>query len=89
MDWAWDPEKARANLVKHGVSFELATMVFDDPMQLSVPDPHADDDRWRTIGRVDQSTLFVVHTMFEGDGGGRIVSARKATPRERRKYEEG
>ena len=87
MHWTWDSAKAAANLEKHGVSFEAAALVFDDPMQISMPDPHPDGDRWRTIGRVHLSTLFVVHTQIEDDGTGRIITARKATPSERRAYE--
>lgn len=84
--WVWDAEKAATNRTKHGVSFETAVLVFNDPMLISEPDPHLDGDRWRTIGRVWASTLFVVHTVFE-DGGGRIISARRATPSERQRYD--
>ena len=86
--WLWDADKARANLEKHGVPFEAATLVFDDPMLLSEPDPHPDRDRWRVIGRAWVTTLFVVHTIFD-EGGGRIISARRATPSERRRYDDG
>ena len=89
MQWTWDSAKAKANLEKHGVSFEAATLVFDDPMLLSEPDPHPDGDRWRVIGRVLQTTLFVVHTLIEDDGLARIVSARRATAGERKRYESG
>jgi len=88
MEWSWDDEKARTNFAKHGVLFETAALVFDDAHRISNPDPHMDDERWRTIGTVGQATLFVVHTIIEPDGTGRIISARKATPRERRWYEE-
>ncbi len=88
MDWTWDADKAQTNLRKHSVSFEAAVLVFDDPMLLTSPDPHADDDRWRTIGRVGLGTLFVVHTIFDA-GGGRIISARRATPSERKRYADG
>ena len=87
MEWIWDERKAASNLAKHGVLFETAALVFDDPRLLSVADPHPDDDRWRTIGVVGTGALFVVHTMFD-DGGGVIISARRATPTERRFYEE-
>ena len=86
MEWIWDEQKARANLAKHDIFFEVAVRVFDDPRQLSEPDPHPDGDRWRTIGMVNASTLFVVHTIMEADGTGRIISARKATRLERRQY---
>ncbi len=89
MEWIWDNEKAAGNLAKHGIGFDAAVLVFDDPWHLSEPDPHPDDDRWRTIGMVDSETLFVVHTLIEPDGNGRIISARLASRMERRRYEEG
>jgi uncharacterized protein len=66
--------------------------VFDDPLALTVPDPHPDGDRLRTVGVIGTATVFVVHTELEfdlvaGDDVGRIISARKATPHERRAYE--
>jgi uncharacterized DUF497 family protein len=87
-EWTWDPAKAQANREKHGVSFELAALVFDDPMQLSEIDPHPDGDRWRTIGRIVHQTLFVVHTIIEETGPPRIISARRATPSERKRYDQ-
>lgn len=93
MRWTWDPEKAKTNLDKHGVSFELAERVFGDPFQLNVPDPYPHEERWRTIGRPSSAshvTLFVVHTWPEDDDGeGRIISARRAEPYEREQYETG
>lgn len=86
MEWIWDEQKAARNLAKHDVFFEVAVRVFDDPRQLSEPDPHPDGDRWQTIGMVSAATLFVVHTIMEADGTGRIISARKATRLERRRY---
>jgi uncharacterized protein len=88
MIWMWDADKAKANFEKHGIPFEAAVLVFDDPMLLSEPDPHPDGDRWRVIGRVWMTTLFVVHTVFD-EGGGRIISARRATANERRRYDVG
>jgi uncharacterized protein len=87
--WAWDAEKAQANFEKHGVSFETAALVFDDPMLVSEPDPHPDDDRWRVIGRIVHQTLFVVHTVIEDNGLPRIISARRATAIERKRYDAG
>jgi uncharacterized DUF497 family protein len=89
MEWHWDERKARANKLKHGVSFELATLVFKDPLQLNLPDERPDGNRWRTIGRVSTATLLVVHTVYDDESGGRIISARKATAIERKAYEEG
>jgi hypothetical protein len=92
--WTWNPDKAAANRVKHGLSFETAVVVFDDPLHASTPDPHPDGDRWHTIGLVGQVLLLVVHTWPEAESGkadpvGRIISARKATEYERKVYEEG
>jgi uncharacterized protein len=42
MRWTWDPDKAAANRVKHGLSFEIAALVLDDPLHASKPDPHPD-----------------------------------------------
>jgi uncharacterized DUF497 family protein len=90
----WDPDKAAINRAKHGLSFETAVLVFDDPLHASKPDPHPDGDRWHTIGRVGSVLLLVIHTWPEAlsaetEPVGRIISARKATARERRAYEEG
>ena len=90
MFFEWDPEKARSNLEKHGVSFEVAATVFGDPLSLTVADPdHSDEeDRFVTIGQTARSeTIVVVHT--DRGEGVRIISARQATTRERRQYEEG
>jgi uncharacterized DUF497 family protein len=92
--WTWDRDKAEANRTKHGLSFDTAALVFDDPLHVSRPDPHPDDDRWQTIGLVGPVVLLVVHTLLEAQSEdeepiGRIISARKATGSERRTYEEG
>ena len=89
MEWRWDQRKAVANKAKHGVSFELAALVFVDPLHLSQPDFHPEGNRWQTIGRVSSATLLVVHTFFDDENGCRIISARKATAYERKAYEEG
>lgn len=89
----WDPLKAELNWKKHGVSFELASTVFDDPIHLSVPDPDHREARWVTIGlAVNTQMLVVVSTDRIGLAGEeivRIISARKATRKERESYEEG
>ncbi|HZP22054.1 MAG TPA: BrnT family toxin [Terriglobales bacterium] len=88
----WDSEKAQSNVRKHGVSFELARSVFLDEFALIEQDRIVDGEpRWRTIGFVGGRTvLFVAHTL-EAKGEHevvRIISARRATPTERRSYGE-
>lgn len=89
----WDPEKARANVGKHGLSFEFASRVFDDPLHLSVQDRHeAGEERWFTVGLVDGiAVVAVAHTVREKDDETviRIISARRATRHERERYEQG
>jgi len=85
----WDPERARSNLRKHGVTFEEAASVFRDILSLTISDPlhSTEESRFVTIGRSDQDqTLAVVHSDFEETI--RIISARLATRRERKEYEE-
>ena len=90
MRWTWDPEKDRENFQKHQVDFETAKLVFSDPLMLMQEDVFPFEQRWRTLGRIDGEVLFVVHTWPESaEEAGRIISARKATPHERRTYEEG
>jgi len=96
LHWIWDEGKAATNLIKHRISFETAKRVFGDPLAITFPDPWPDEERWRTIGRPSAdlpTVLFVVHTWPSDDADpdpvGRIISARKAEPHERRAYEEG
>ena len=88
----WDATKNRRNKQKHKISFELASEVFFDPFCLTIPDESsASEERYWTLGRIpDSLTLVVVHTFSyrSGEEIVRIISARKATPRERRFYEE-
>ncbi len=88
MHWRWDDNKAKVNKAKHGVSFETATLVFDDPLHLSYLNDHPDGDRWETFGRVGSSTLVVIHTFDDDQSEGRIISVRRATAHERRAYEQ-
>lgn len=85
----WNPEKAEANLKKHGVSFEEAMSIFLDPLSLTIADPlHSDEeDRFIITGfSANGRQLLVVHT--DRNDKIRIISARLATPNERRKYEQ-
>ena len=89
MDFAWDPEKAASNLDKHGLSFEEASTAFADPLSRTMRDPlHSDDeDRFVLTGvtRADRLAV-VVHT--DRDGTVHLITARIATPAERRRYEQ-
>lgn len=88
LHFGWDDGKAASNLEKHGVSFEAATYVFDDPMRLEQEDVFAQGEyRNIVIGYVDGVLLTVVYTSPEEDLY-RIISARPATAHERKAYEQ-
>lgn len=90
MRLTWDERKNRANKRKHGVSFETASLIFDDPYHVSRPDREMEGElRWQTIGMVrGAQILLVAHTVSESEDEEvlRIISARKATPQERSVY---
>jgi len=90
----WDPNKAKSNRKKHGISFEQASAIFLDPRMIAVFDSeHSEhEDRWATIG-IDRNgiLLVVVHTFQHLDADCcriRIISARKATRKESKQYQE-
>lgn len=86
--FCWDERKATSNRDKHGVSFELASLVFDDPMRLERTDVFAEGEyRSIVIGKVDGRLLNVVY-VDRRDDLYRIISARLATPSERDAYEQ-
>jgi uncharacterized protein len=89
MQFDWNPDKARANLAKHQVSFQEAATVFRDPLSITFPDPNHSigEKRWVVIGQSKNGRLlFVSHT--DRDDLTRIISAREVTRRERLIYEE-
>ena len=92
MHFEWDDAKNRHNLSKHKISFETARLVFDDPGVLSLLEREVDgEERWQSLGLIHGAVLVVVaHTYRDTPGGEvvRIISARKATPAERRRHEE-
>ncbi len=90
MIYEWDPKKAEANLRKHGVSFEEAATVFLDSLAVTYPDPdHSDQENGEiTIGHSTRQRLLFVSHCPRGDRI-RIISARKATRKERNQHEEG
>jgi uncharacterized DUF497 family protein len=85
----WDPRKALSNWWKRRVTFEEAVEAFSDPLSLTEQDDrHAGEPRFFTIGRSSQAhILVVVHT--DDSETVRIISARRATTRERKDYEDG
>ena len=89
LSFEWDPDKARANLAKHGIAFEEAATLFGDGRALTIPDPvHSlTEVRFITMGiSCNRQILVAVHT-DRGDNI-RIISARRAGRKERRRYEE-
>jgi len=88
VEFEWDPAKAASNLAKHKVSFDEAKTVFGDPLSTSFADPDhsVDEDRWITIGTSQRGRVVIISHTNRGDRI-RIISARKATPRERMTYE--
>ena len=93
-NFEWDSIKARANLRKHGVSFERATELFLDPLAVTVLDrDHSEEEeRWVTVGEDSYGRFLVlIHTFSQISAEEckvRIISARKANRREARQYEE-
>ncbi len=90
MEFEWDEEKAAANLAKHGVSFEEAGTIFDDPLYVDFydPDHSSEEHRYIIIGESRQRRLLVVSYTERGDVT-RLISAREVTRSEREAYEEG
>jgi uncharacterized DUF497 family protein len=91
MKFEWNTEKEKINIKKRGITFEQASYVFSDPFALSkYDDDHSEDeDRWILIGKsLSESILVVVHTFRSDDGAEivRIISARKATTKEKHAY---
>lgn len=81
----WDPAKERESLRKHGISFDVACCVFEDPQREETEDPgDYGEVRWIATGRVDTEVLVVVYT--ERLGVERIITARKAAPQEEKAY---
>ena len=90
MTFDWDPKKAQQNIAKHGTSFEKAITAFDDPFGRIMDDPgHSTPQEKREwlIGESDTGVLVVVFTVRHPGPSYRLISARKASRRERRLYE--
>ncbi len=89
-EFEWDPRKARDNAAKHGVSFVQAATVFVDELavQWDLEVSVDDEDRYLIVGRSSRGQLLLVVYAYD-DGTIRIISARRLTASERRRYEEG
>jgi hypothetical protein len=90
MEFDWDENKADRNLLKHGVSFEEAKTVFDDPLYVDFydPDHSEDEERYLIVGESNQGRLLIV-SYTERRSLIRIISAREVTRAERDAYEKG
>ena len=88
MEAEWDPAKAKANLRKHGVRFADAVTALEDTRAISVRDEGAEEERWISIG-IDSLGRILVVVFTWRDARVRLISARSATRREVRQYEEG
>ena len=87
MEFEWDPKKAEANRRKHGIEFLDAVPVFDDDRGVTLVDEHPTEERFVTFGADPQGRVLAVCYTVSGDTI-RIISARKATARERTQYED-
>lgn len=83
----WDLKKAESNLRKHGIDFADAIPALEDDLGLTVEDDGEDEARFVTVGMDVLGRLLVVIYTHREEGQIRIISARKASPRERRAYE--
>ena len=88
MGYEWDPRKAARNLRKHGVAFADAVIALEDELALTLDDDYPDEQRFITLGSDGLGQVLLVVYTFRGENI-RIISAREATPRERRQYTEG
>ena len=86
MEFEWDPAKADGNLDKHGISFEYAARVFLDPNRIDREDRRRDyaEERRMVFGRTGERVYCIVYT--QRGNSFRLISARKANPREQRQY---
>ena len=86
VNYQWDPGKARSNFRKHGVRFADVVAVFEDELAITILDNHPDEERYVTLGLDFLGRIIIVVYTWRKDEI-RIISARKATSRERQEYE--
>jgi uncharacterized protein len=90
VEFEWDPDKEQSNIEKHGVDFSEGATVFGDPLELTISDPDhsVGEFRFLSIAHSSLDRILVV-SYTERENRIRIISARMASPRERRQYESG
>jgi uncharacterized DUF497 family protein len=88
MNIVWDTKKAAANIRNHGIEFSHAATVLDDPMAVTIEDTRQGEQRFVTIGADILGKVLVVVYAYSGEEEIRLIPARKATPKERRVYEQ-
>ena len=88
MNVVWDVKKAAANIRNHGIEFSHAATVLDDPMAVTIEDTGYAEQRFVTIGSDLLGRILVVVYAYSGEEEIRLISARKATPKERGIYEQ-
>ena len=89
MEITWDYLKEAENIKKHGVEFGEAATVLRNPLSLFKPNKHRSGKRFEYLGHSDRGRVLYVVTVEEHENVAHIISARKAEPHEREKYEEG
>ena len=87
MEYEWDVAKARTNLHKHGIRFASAVMALEDEFAITLRDENEGEERWITLGMDDSGNVVVVVYTWRGDCI-RVISARPASPAERKQYRE-
>lgn len=92
MQFTWDENKNTINKLKHGISFETAKLVFNDPLHISIQDRYENgEQRWQTLGLINGIVVILVAHCIDEENTVeiiRIISARKATKQERLCYEQ-
>lgn len=89
MNVEFDPAKAKSNLKKHGIAFDVASVALLDPLALVIEDPDAvGEARWLLIGTSDLGLLTVCYTLRDEETI-RLISARRATTKEKKYYAQG
>jgi len=87
MEYQWNPDKAAANLSKHGIDFSDAVSVFSDALAVTISEERFDEERFITVGMDAFDRVLVVVYTWRGEEI-RLISARKASRQERQQYEE-